>query len=351
MLNTAPDDDHCFGRHPMLNNPDPSRIDQRAALWVMKQQQGRLSPRQHRAFTRWRERDARHEHAAQKALQAWQASASLCHDPDLAIPERPAPRRFSQALAWLRPDIMHWQWPQVATLVLVLGVLSLWLSQPHWLTQIQADHYARSGETLDFTLEDGSRVQLASESAINVHYSADGRRVELLKGEGIFSPSPVTSQDPRPFIVETSGADIRALGTRYLVRQENEDTGLVAVMEHSVSVKLDRTPESGMGYREVKQAQVVRFNHKTGVAPVDLNIDNMTAWNRGLLVFRRTPLAEVARQLNRYGAGRIFIASEQLAQRPVSAVFALENMDKAPENLARALDAKRITLPGATVIY
>lgn len=351
MLNKAPDDDHCFGRHPMLNNPEPSRIDQRAALWVMKQQQGRLSSRQQRAFTRWRERDPRHEQAAQKALQAWQASASLCNDPDLAMPERPAPRRFRPTLAWLRPNPMHWQWPQAVTLVLVLGVFSLWLSQTHWLMQIQADHYARTGETLDFTLEDGSRVQLASESAINVNYSADGRRVELLQGEGIFSPSPVTSQDPRPFIVETSGADIRALGTRYLVRQEDKGAGLVAVLEHSVSVKLDRTPDSGMGYREVKQAQTVRFNPETGVTPVDLNIDNITAWSRGLLVFRRTPLAEVTRQLGRYGAGRIVIASEQLAQHPVSAVFALENMDSATENLGRALDAKLVNLPGMTVIY
>ncbi|MGO1232089.1 MAG: FecR family protein [Marinobacter sp.] len=335
----------------MLNSPEPSKIDQRAALWVMKQQQGRLSPRQERAFARWRESDPRHAQAARKALQAWQASASLCDDPELAMPERPAPKRFRPPLSWPWLNPRHWQWPQAVTLVLVLGVSSLWFTQTHWLMPLQADHYAGTGEILDFTLEDGSRVQLASESAINVDYSSDGRRVELVQGEGIFSPSPVNEQDPRPFIVKTAGAEIKALGTRYLVRKENSGAGLVAVLEHRISVKFDRPPDTGMAYRQVKRAQIVRFNQQTGVEPVDLNIANVTGWSRGMLVFRRAPLAEVTRQLSRYGAGRIFIASEELAERPVSAVFALENIDSATESLGRALGAELIRLPGATVIY
>ncbi|MCH7315030.1 FecR domain-containing protein [Acinetobacter sp. ANC 3882] len=81
------------------------------------------------------------------------------------------------------------------------------------------------GEQRQFTLADGSRVWLNSNSKIRIKYNQHQRRIELAKGEIYIE----THKDPfkRQFSVQTSHGNLVALGTVFNVRYFPEKTELL----------------------------------------------------------------------------------------------------------------------------
>src|SRR5690606_6030511 len=70
------------------------------------------------------------------------------------------------------------------------------------------------GEQRLVQLEDGSQVRLNTNTRIQVSYSRQTRRIDLLQGEAYFD----VSKDPqRPFEVIANHSIVRALGTEFNV--------------------------------------------------------------------------------------------------------------------------------------
>jgi len=335
-----------------VNDPDRNAdaIELQAANWVMHSQQRRLSPRQARAFARWRQADPRHAEAARRAERAWRAAEILRSDPALAIPERVAPRIGPVALpAWLAPA--GWRPARAVALAALLLVSWLVLHDSRWLLPLHSDHHTVTGEVRNLLLEDGTGIQLGSRSALNIRYTASERRVQLLSGEAIFTPAPRDGSEPRAFVVEVAGATATALGTRYLVRAEDDHRGLVAVLEHSVDVRLHQRPAAGRDHHQVRSGETVVFDTRQGIAVADIDPEHEASWSQGMLVFRRAPLDRIIQRLADYRGGRILVARQELKSQPVSAVFQLRNLDNAAQILSRELDARIVELPGLTVLY
>ena len=61
------------------------------------------------------------------------------------------------------------------------------------------------------------------------------------------------------------------------------------------------------------------------VTPVDAA--TISAWRRGLLIFRNQPLSQVIAEVNRYRPGRIVLTDTALSQRPVYAVFHIDRIN------------------------
>ena len=103
-------------------------------------------------------------------------------------------------------------WLAAAVLVLMV-VTAARLPWPVWT----ADQRTLAGEQRVLTLDDGSRVTLAGDSAINLDLTDHQRRVTLLRGRVYFQVAP----DPqRPFLVEAGEARVRVTGTRFEVRRD-----------------------------------------------------------------------------------------------------------------------------------
>ncbi|MDP1051476.1 FecR family protein, partial [Klebsiella quasipneumoniae] len=76
-----------------------------------------------------------------------------------------------------------------------------------------------TGEIRHVTLSDGTRLDLNSDSAVGLRFSATERRIRLIRGEILLT----SGHDPhRPLIVETAAGDVQALGTRFAVRELND---------------------------------------------------------------------------------------------------------------------------------
>ncbi len=65
-----------------------------------------------------------------------------------------------------------------------------------------AEHRTATGEIRHVTLSDGTRLDLNSDSAVDLRFSASERRIRLIRGEVLLT----SGHDPlRPLIVETPG--------------------------------------------------------------------------------------------------------------------------------------------------
>ncbi|KAF0807148.1 sigma factor regulatory protein HasS [Alcanivorax xiamenensis] len=306
-------------------------LDQRAAEWVVQQHHGDWSEVDHQRLRQWLGQDEAHQRAYRRAQRAWQLSGQLADDPVFQTPPSRRARRFRLT-------------PALATAAALLALVMVWRTGP-WI-QEPGDFVTQAGEIRTLTLEDGSQVQLAGDSALDVDYSDQERRVRLRRGEAIFSPAPRAGQEKRSFVVEAGGTESRALGTRYAVRLDDPEGGWIGVLEHSIRVSSNDRGQN----RDLAEGHSLTFNAGQFFAS-DLLPSQEAGWSRGLLIFRQQSLASVAERLRRFGAGRAVFLDTEKASRPISAVFRLDNLDRAWATLEQELDLRTLHLAGVTLIY
>lgn len=317
--------------------PQQRSIREAAAEWAVLLADDALDDGQQQALQQWLQADARHAEALAFARCTWAALGSLPADKPLrrrALPVAPELARHPRRHTRLR------RWGAAACLALLIGGLGLNQSE-RLLLPLLADHRTASGEVRSLTLADGSEVTLDSASAIRVDYSAGQRRIELLAGAAIFQVAP---QADRPFVVEASGGSTQALGTRFVVQREAGAGALVGVLEHAVQVT------AADQQRRLQEGDSLRYD-AAGLHDAVLDLQRVTSWQRGLLVFDRQPLGQVIEQLNRYRPGYILIGSDAIAQREVSGVFRLDGLDDALATLTREMQLQHREWMGVSLIY
>ena len=298
-------------------------VEAEAAEWVIRLADD--APEAARAeFRDWIGRDPGHAAAFAHAERTWQELGLI----------REVRGRSRRGLAL----------PLVA---LLLAGLPLYLAHDDLRIRLQADHVAPLGENLSVTLQDGSRIILASGAALAVDYDSESRLVRLLRGKAYFVPEPTATSGGRAFVVEAGETQTTALGTEFSVDLQPGGTEII-VARHSVRVE-DMLGQAapvvvaeGMGLRTTDGATSI---------PEARNVDFATAWRRGDLVFDDRPLAEVVEELNRYRHGRIVLRGQALADRRVSGVFHTQDIAGVEARLAAELGLRRLSLPLVTVLY
>jgi transmembrane sensor len=190
---------------------------------------------------------------------------------------------------------------------------------PDVLVRLQADQVTSTAEVRSLGLDDGSMVRLGPDSAIEVAYAGDSRRVRLLKGEAFFEVTP----DPRrPFSVVARDIETTVLGTSFNVRFVGASaevavrTGLVrvdnAASRPSVALRLEPGDWAQVGW----SGKVER-----GAIPPE----EVAPWLHGQIVARDRPMADVVDELRRYTSGAIVIADSALRGRRVTGVYNLSD--------------------------
>lgn len=196
---------------------------------------------------------------------------------------------------------------------------------PIWM----ADARTGVGEQRRMQLADGSRLTLNTDSAVDLAFSAQ-RRVVILRAGEIFIE---TAKDPRPFIVSGAHGQLRALGTRFSVRQDS-DSSLLSVFQHAVALRL----LDGSGETIIDQGQSVRFDGQRLLQrqPLAANGD---AWVSGSLVVDGWRLDQLLAELQRYRSGYLGCDPE-IAHLKVSGAFSLSDIDRTLAAVARVLPVR-----------
>lgn len=220
---------------------------------------------------------------------------------------------------------------KVLSLLIAAGATSTatWRLTP--LPSLMADIRTATGEHRTLQLEDGSQLQLNTATAINVRYSATLRELQVVRGEILVE----TARDAlgRPYIVHTPEGSVRALGTRFLVRSEDDQTR-VCVLQHAVEVRA----ANALSPVRVEAGQQLLFSQGS-VGSVQAAPPQADAWTRSMLVVNNWRLEDLINELQRYRPGYLR-SNEKVANLRISGTFHLQDIDAVLENLASTLPVR-----------
>lgn len=270
-----------------------------------------LGPQEQRELAAWLAQDPAHEREYHSLQTVWRMADQLPADKIRGMMEqtedhRPCTGRRRVLLG--------------AGAALGTAAATAWLIGSVWMPAATFSRHVITarGERRTITLPEGSHIDLNTDTEISIALFDTRRTVRLHRGEALFSVSPDMD---RPFSVETDEARILVTGTRFNVRRADAGV-MVAVQEGSVELSI-----GPLWHRErvlLKSGLVSRASREGLITPYRDNVDSITAWQRGRLVFRNKPLSDVAAELSRYLASPLRVADAAVGRLHVSGTLSIE---------------------------
>ncbi|MND67282.1 fec operon regulator FecR [compost metagenome] len=294
--------------------PDEQVVRQ-AIHWMMRLR-GNGDAELHGACEHWRGLSAEHELAWQRVqqldrelgqgLKALPGAGLVLDNARAGLHRRQALKLLSGvavggAALWLTRDITPWE-------------------------RLTADLATATGERRSLDLADGTRLQLNTDSAVDIRFDAQQRLIELRRGEILVS-SPAQGL---PLRVRTDHGLLEARGSRFVLRQ-GKSASRISVLQGSVAL----SPASGLS-RQVAEAGQNFDLSRAGVLAVPQLDMEAGAWTDGLIVTRDMRLADFLAEVSRYRNGRLACA-ESIRDLRLSGVFRLDDTDKLLALLPRTL--------------
>ncbi|MFJ4609009.1 FecR domain-containing protein [Pseudomonas atacamensis] len=289
------------------------QVFETAASWYVQFQSQPPSPAEQKAWQLWIDSDPAH-------LAAWNQMEQLQRH--LGTLPQDLKRRALNSGQQRR---------QVLKLLLAAGTGFVgWNVQRHTsLGNVWADYKTAVGQRRTISLADGSRIQLNTDSAIDVSFDAAQRLIQLRAGEILVQTGKLGDQ--RPFYVQTRDGRIQALGTRFSVHQMPNSTR-VGVMEDRVSVQPAQASTAALilnaGEGADFDSRHIGLRHPFQASEV--------AWINGQLIVLDARLGDVIAELGRYRSGVLHCDCRARDLR-VSGTFRLDSTDAVLANLKASL--------------
>ena len=290
-------------------------IEQQASRWLASRDARPTDPELAGAFDQWLQADIRHRVAYLKLESTW-------HRGDRLRDLRPLDRDVNPDL--LRPPRRYWSFGVAAGLILVLLVAGVFFAN----TQLGWQRYeTRVGGLARIVLEDGSVIDLNTNSEVRARIGVKQREVRLVRGEGRFQ---VAHDKTRPFVVSAANAEVRAVGTAFSVRLRQRQVD-VLVSEGTVAIEAARLAHAPPVH--AGEAAMVLPDRVTVRRLEGPQLESRMSWTTGRLQFRGDSLADAVEEFNRYNRRQLRLADASLAQLRVGGTFNATD----PESFAAAL--------------
>ena len=193
----------------------------------------------------------------------------------------------------------RWAYPLIAaSLILVAGIAffknNIFDKELRAVAMIR--YTAPAGRVSILTLPDQSTLRLAGGSSVEYpeHFDKDSRMLNFVHGEAFF----VISHNANwPFVVNTSGSQIKVLGTRFNINHTSSENLSVTLTEGAISFKNGRASEKVLAPGQELHYDLITHQIKS-ISEVDTNY--VMSWTRGELWFKNTPMKVVLERLERY---------------------------------------------------
>jgi transmembrane sensor len=337
---------------------DPQRLEQAAAWRARLAESADLHDDE---FSSWLARDPRNREAWRCVQAPWDVlgqqstapgviplrRAALVHAHEAMRGNLLGPKRF------LRPVLLA----AAVAGVLAAGAFLFW---QQYRPQVLQTGF---GERRVVTLADGSQITLDSRSEVTVRYTAEARALTLVRGQARFD---VAHDVARPFsvtalrhkVVATGTAfDVDLLGPKLLVTLLKGHVVVLPQSEPTTPWVPDVPSAAGAGsatragaaslassaaggamdriYLDPGEQLVMSSGGALRISHVDL--ERVTAWERGEIVFDNEPLASVIQRMNRYGPRHIIAGDDRTGSLRISGVFHEGDVDGFISTLAAYL--------------
>ncbi|MBS4086504.1 FecR domain-containing protein [Pseudomonas rustica] len=281
-------------------------VAEQAMHWHLELQEPEVSEATLAAWMRWRQAHPVHEHAWQRAEVFARRMRDL-RSPD----QRPL------AHAALRPTLSRRSALKQLSVLFAAGAGAWAMKDTALVQDWRADYYSQVGEQKSFTLADNTQIQLNTDSAINVVFERESRRIKLLRGELL-----VTRADGRLLSVDTAQGRLESALARFSVRQRAGFTQ-VSVYQGTLAINPSRLPHQPI---TLKAGEQISFSAGEIFSRQAIALTT-PAWSQGMLVAQGQRLADFLGDLSRYRQGHL-ACDPRLADLRVSGTFPLGNTEK-----------------------
>ncbi|MCA1323672.1 FecR domain-containing protein [Herbaspirillum sp. alder98] len=298
---------------------------EQAAEWFAVLRSGQVAQDERQRWQDWLARDAANRHA-------WAQVEAISRGISVASAEPAAASSALHAASQLRRRRKLLKTLVLSAVTAGLGwQLARQQQWPSAIAALNATWRTGIGESRNVTLADGSQLWLDTATAVNAQFDDQLRQLTLVRGEMLIQTGTDPRQPPRPFIVQSRDGSMRALGTRFNVRQFDGYTRL-SVIEGRVEI----TPALPGAARQIIAAgEETTFTHQQIATPVALP-PARTAWSQGLLIAQDQPLDAFLAELGRYRSGYLGCDPAVAGLRVVGG-FPLRDTDQALAMLEAAL--------------
>lgn len=275
-------------------------------------------------FTAWLQRSPDH-------MLAWQRIERMCGDISNSIGKTGR----QAALVALEESAQGLRRRRALKLLSLLFAATSTASLGYRASPLSADFRTATGERRSMTLPDGSRLTLNTHSAVDLHFSSDERLLVLREGELLLeSGADAGAPLQRPLRVRAEQALFEAIGTRFLVRQDDAMCRLL--------VEEGRVAITSLGGEQLIAEAGETFSVGTNIIRERGASLQLGGWLRGALVVEGITLGEFLAELSRYRSGYLGCA-EDVANLRLSGVFQLDDSDALLSLLPELLPVRVVT--------
>ena len=287
------------------------RQDKEAAAWftVLNDATAEVENEDLEKFDKWIQRDG--NRAAYRRIEDISSAAgALRNDPDMraaALQALARPRPQSQPRA--RPSLrIPRLWGGLALAGAVAASLVILIGG-------QAKTYQTDvGGRMTAHLDDGSTVQLNTDSRLRVRFRLGERRLELVKGQAFFD---VAHDARRPFLVTAGPMEVRAVGTRFDVRHDGPGASVV-LAQGKVQVRAKDVREAGW---TLSPGQELVLRSGVRAHPARVDVASLTGWTNNVITFHDVALIDAVAEMNRYERAKITLAPGVQVHAKISGLF------------------------------
>lgn len=308
-----------------------SDVNEQAAYWFAILQNEKCSSTQLKAFSLWLSESKAHQSAYDDTVMMFEGAVGLHEDQEILMLRR--------EVLGVGKKKVHPRKPMVVAMAAVFLMIALFTlpqlfndtsrHEPNKLfTQENTNTNDLTlntavGEQLTRTLNDGSLIELNTDSRIRVQLTPEQRSIYLLKGQAVFS---VAHDKNRPFVVFAGDRRVTALGTMFEVRLGNE-SAQVTLLEGKVKVdQVNITDDQNLVVKETPTIELLpgeRYlsNTKERIQVEPESIQSELSWRDGRHVFVDEKISKIVSELNRYTEQKIIINDPQIGELRASANF------------------------------
>ena len=312
------------------------QIEQTAARWVLLREEAEWSPSDEAELERWLLESDAHQVAYWRLEAGWREADRIG-----SIGAAPA-RHYDGLGGWGRPLAI------AASLLLVFTLVLFQL--PRWpfgdVAGAQTKFETAVGGHRVVSLDDGSLVELNTDTAIKAAVSDDHRAVWLDRGEAFFD---VAKQSGQAFVIYAGARTITVLGTKFSVRRDGRDV-VIAVLEGRVRVEDGPSASSDRAATITAGNVAVARDESTVVTKSAQAVQQHLAWRNGLVVFDGVTLASAAEQLNRYNRKQLVLGDMDISGLLVQGSYPARGVDAFARMLGQAYGLDVQNAPGQVIL-
>lgn len=309
---------------PLNENAEKSRVAlEEATDWMLRFQEAAGDSRVSKNFETWLSHSNENRSAWQQVAKTWSVLGGVTPIYEHVWSAQPFLNSREVGNSQTRPKRGRRKWI-IGLPVTGIAACFFVLALPSLVLRFEADYLTEKAQSRVITLDDGTTVYLAAESAIKSDFSASRRQVTLLAGEAFFD---VSRNPDRPFVVNAKGVKVEVLGTAFDVRLSSAATS-IELARGAVGVSYAATSRHSAASLSSGQMLVVDRNSGSMVKSA-IASEDIAAWRDGRLFVNGATIGAVVDQIQRYHTAWIAVPDNALANQTVTGLYDLRDPDRA----------------------